>query len=77
MYTEHLAILLLLAAAQGSGPVPKAHHGPFLDEGRQSIVRAVKEPELVAALSLRGKRPGPLPAQAPSLVRHTLFASAR
>lgn len=58
MFSEQLAVMLILASAQVSAPRPKAPANPFVEDARHAVIRAVKEPELVAALSLRAKRSG-------------------
>lgn len=73
MFSEQLAIMLLLAATQVNGPQAKPPAGPAVEDARHAMIRAVKEPELVAALSMRVKRPG-LRQQAIS--SHTMLASA-
>jgi hypothetical protein len=56
MYSEQLALMLLMAAVQSTNPHAKVPSAPVVEDGRQAMIRAVKEPELVAALSLRAKR---------------------
>ncbi len=56
MYSENLVVMLLMAAAQVTSPQAKAPSGPVVEDARHAMIRAVKEPELVAALSLRAKR---------------------
>jgi len=56
MFSEQLAIMLLLAASQVQGPQANSTSGPVAQDGRHAVIRAVKEPELVAALTLRAKR---------------------
>lgn len=56
MYSEQLAIMLFMAATQLANPQAKAPSGPVVQDARHAMIRAVKEPELVAALSLRAKR---------------------
>lgn len=56
MYSEQLALMLFMAATQLTNPQAKAPAGPGLDDARHAMIRAVKEPELMAALSLRAKR---------------------
>lgn len=56
MYSEQLAIMLFMAATQLAHPQAKAPAGPVVEDARHAMIRAVKEPELVAALSLRAKR---------------------
>jgi hypothetical protein len=58
MFSEQLAIMLFLAAAHGAQPQAMAPPGPALEDGRQALIRGVKEPELVTALSRRAKRLG-------------------
>lgn len=73
MYSEQLAILLLMAAAHTPGPQARPPQVPFADDPRHGVIQAVREPELVAALSLRAKRPGlRVP---PPIATKTLFAS--
>lgn len=56
MYSEQLAILLFMAATQVANPHAGAPAGPVVEDARHAMIRAVKEPELMAALSLRAKR---------------------
>lgn len=56
MFSEQLAIMLFLAATQVANPQAKAPSGPVMEDARHAMIRAVKEPELVAALSQRAKR---------------------
>lgn len=56
MYSENLVVMLLMAATQMHGPQIKPPNGPTAQDARHAVIRAVKEPELVAALSLRAKR---------------------
>jgi hypothetical protein len=58
MYSEQLAIMLFMAATQLANPQAKTPSGPAVEDARHAMIRAVKEPELVAALSLRAKRAG-------------------
>ena len=58
MYSEQLALMLFIAAAQMAPHHIKPLNGPSFEDPRHAIIRAVKEPELVAALSLRAKRAG-------------------
>lgn len=74
MYSEQLAIMLLMAATQVANPQAKVASGPVLEDGRHAMIRAVKEPELVAALSLRAKRLEPRKQNA--AVGRTMLASA-
>jgi hypothetical protein len=57
MYSENLVVMLLMAATQMHGPQIKPPNGPIAQDARYAMIHAVKEPELVAALSLRAKRP--------------------
>ncbi|MEW6677154.1 MAG: hypothetical protein AB1421_04470 [Pseudomonadota bacterium] len=75
MYSENLVVMLLMAATQATSPQVKAPVAPVVEDARHAIIRSVKEPELVAALSLRVKRPG-MRVQ-PVISSQTLFASAR
>ena len=74
MYSEQLAIMLIMAVTQMNGPQAKPPAGPVAEDARHAVIRAVKEPELVAALSLRAKRPGMHRLQAIS--SQTMLASA-
>jgi hypothetical protein len=56
MYSEQLAIMLFMAVTQVTHPQIKQAPGPVLEDARQAVIRSVREPELVAALSLRAKR---------------------
>lgn len=58
MYSEQLALMLFIAAAQMAPHHIKPLNGPAFEDPRHALIRAVKEPELVAALSLRAKRAG-------------------
>ena len=58
MYSEQLAIMLFIAAAQMAPHHIKPLNGPAFEDPRHALIRAVKEPELVAALSLRATRAG-------------------
>jgi hypothetical protein len=73
MYSEQLAIMLLMAATQLANPQAKAPAGPALEDARHAMIRAVKEPELVAALSPRAKRAGMRRQQV--IARQTMLAS--
>ncbi|MEW5769901.1 MAG: hypothetical protein AB1831_05985 [Pseudomonadota bacterium] len=74
MYSEQLAIMLFMAATQLSGPQGVPPHGPAAENPRHALIRAVREPELMAALSLRARR---LDAhQGHALADRTLLASA-
>lgn len=72
MYSEQLALMLFMAATQLAGTQIKPPSGPMVEDGRQAMIRAVKEPELVAALSLRAKRSDLRKLQ--SIRSHTLLA---
>lgn len=74
MYSENLAVMLLMVAAQVSQPQAKVPSSPVAEDARHAMIRAVKEPELVAALSLRAKR-APMRKQ-PAIASQTLLASA-
>lgn len=74
MYSENLVVMLLMAAAQLTNPQAKAPSGPVVEDARHAMIRAVKEPELVAALSLRAKRPDMRKQQA--IASQTMLASA-
>jgi hypothetical protein len=56
MYSENLVVLLFMAAAQVSTLQTSAPSGPVVEDARHAMIRAVKEPELVVALSQRAKR---------------------
>lgn len=58
MYSEQLALMLFIAAAQMAPHHIKPLNGPAFEDPRHALIRAVKEPELVAALSLKAKRAG-------------------
>ncbi|MCP5277252.1 MAG: hypothetical protein H6935_02700 [Thiobacillus sp.] len=58
MFSEQLAIMLFLAATHATNPQAMVPSGPAVEDARHAVMRAVKEPELVAALSLRVKRLG-------------------
>lgn len=60
MYSEHLALWLLLVAAQAH--TPHALPPPPPADARHALIRALREPELVAALSQRLPRAAHLPA---------------
>lgn len=74
MISEQLAIMLLMAASQATHPQANTPSGPVLEDARHAVIRAVKEPELVAALSLRAKRPDLRKRNA--LTSQTMLASA-
>jgi hypothetical protein len=74
MYSEQLAIMLFMALTQASGHLLKPQAGPVLEDGRQAIIRAVREPELMAALSHRARRVELSQSHSPA--GHTLLASA-
>lgn len=74
MYSEQLAIMLFLAAVQANGPQAGPFMGPTARDARHAMIQAVKEPELVAALTLRASKAGKRPPLA--VPRHTLLASA-
>lgn len=74
MYSEQLAIMLFMAVAQLAGPQAKPHAGPVVEDARHAMIRAVKEPELVAALSLRARRVDMHRQQA--IASQTMLASA-
>lgn len=56
MFSEQLAVMLLLAASQVQGPQASPSSGPVAQGARHALIRGVREPELVAALSLRARR---------------------
>jgi hypothetical protein len=58
MYSEQLAIMLFMAVAQAASPQAQIPPSPISLDARHAMIRAVKEPELMAALSLRAKRSG-------------------
>ncbi|HNQ03518.1 MAG TPA: hypothetical protein PKH69_02790 [Thiobacillaceae bacterium] len=73
MLTEQFALMLVLAAAQLHAP--QTTSVPADRDVRQAMIQAVKEPELVTALSLRAKRLE-RPRQ-DAVVNRTLLASVR
>ena len=74
MYSEQLALMLFIAAAQMAPHHTKPLTGPAIEDPRHALIRAVKEPELVAALSLRAKRVGM--RKQPAVASETLLAQA-
>lgn len=74
MFSEQLAIMLFLAATQVANPQAKAPTGPGMQDARHAMIRAVREPELAAALSLRATRVNMRKQHA--VADHTLLASA-
>lgn len=56
MFSEQLAFMLFLAAAHATKPQAMVSSGSAVEDARNAVMRAVKEPELVAALSLRVQR---------------------
>lgn len=74
MFSEQLAVMLFLAAAQMAPYQAKVPATPAAADARQTLIRAVKEPELVAALSLRAKRAGI--RKLPVVVEGTMLARA-
>lgn len=73
MYSEQLALMLFIAAAQMAPHHIKPLNGPAFEDPRHALIRAVKEPELVAALSLKAKRAGM--RKQPTLSGDTFLAS--
>jgi hypothetical protein len=73
MFSEQLAVMLFIAASQLNTPNLQAPRGPVVEDGRQTMIRNIKEPELVAALKLRAKRPGM--RTAPEVSSPTMLAS--
>lgn len=75
MFSEQLVVMLVLAAAQVHAPQNGMPTPPVPQDARQAVIQAVKEPELVAALSLRAKR---LEAHKhKAIVSQTMLASVR
>ena len=74
MYSEQLAIMLFIAAAQMAPHHIKPLNGPAVEDPRHALIRAVKEPELVAALSLKAKRAGM--RKQPVMAAETMLACA-
>lgn len=74
MYSEQLALMLFMAATQLAGPQAKLHAGPVVEDARHAMIRAVREPELMAALSLRARRADMRKQQA--IASQTMLASA-
>ena len=75
MYTEHLAIMLLMAATQ----TPTPHAQPVVQQAPlQQVIRAMKEPELVAALNQRAARQSVrlMARKSPAISAQTMLASA-
>lgn len=74
MFSEQLALILFVTASQMAPYQAKAPTGPIVEDGRHAMIRAVKEPELVAALSKRAKRAGM--RKQSGLAEATMLASA-
>ncbi len=72
MFSEQLAVMLFIAAAQMAPHQPNPPATPAAGDVRHALIRAVKEPELVAALSLRAKRAGM--RKQPAVASETLLA---
>lgn len=72
MFTEQLAVMFFIAAAQMAPYQTKP--APAAEDARHALIRAVKEPELVAALSLRAKRAGM--RKQPAIAAETMLARA-
>lgn len=70
MFTEQLAVMIFIAAAQMAPYQSK----PAAEDARHALIRAVKEPELVSALSMRAKRAKAMKHSV--VVEETLMASA-
>ena len=73
MFSEQLALMLFMAATQLNTPTVPSKQGPVVEDARHAMIRNIKEPELVAALKLRTKRPGM--RSAPEVSSPTMLAS--
>ncbi len=74
MFSEQFAIILLMAAAHAPAHPVDTSKVAMAPDARHAVIQAVKEPELVAALSLRAKHAGAYRRQI--VTNQTMLASA-